>query len=101
MLTQPVWRARFRHAWGSSTSVSNTTPAWDSILLRSRDRSLAVLDPYRKGRCFRIRNTEAAWSPQADKDWMPVDLYVGGQEHAVLHLLYARFWHKVCMCARG
>jgi len=40
-------------------------------------------------------NSEAAWSPQAEQSWLPVDLYVGGAEHAVLHLLYARFWHKV------
>ena len=40
-------------------------------------------------------NDREAWSAEADKYWMPVNLYVGGAEHAVLHLLYARFWHKV------
>lgn len=40
-------------------------------------------------------NSERAWNSDAEKYWLPVDLYVGGVEHAVLHLLYARFWHKV------
>ena len=40
-------------------------------------------------------NDQEAWSKEAEQYWMPVDLYVGGVEHAVLHLLYARFWHKV------
>jgi leucyl-tRNA synthetase len=47
---------------------------------------LRFLDPH---------NHEKAWGEEAEKYWMPVDMYVGGVEHAVLHLLYARFWHKV------
>jgi leucyl-tRNA synthetase len=43
---------------------------------------------------------DAAWDEAEEKYWMPVDLYVGGNEHAVLHLLYARFWHKVLFDAK-
>jgi leucyl-tRNA synthetase len=47
---------------------------------------LRYLDPH---------NHEMAWTPTLEKQFIPVDLYVGGVEHAVLHLLYSRFWHKV------
>ncbi|RYG64959.1 leucine--tRNA ligase, partial [bacterium] len=47
---------------------------------------LRYLDPH---------NEQRFVDPEKEKYWMPVDLYVGGVEHAVLHLLYARFWHKV------
>lgn len=40
-------------------------------------------------------NQHAPWSKENERYWMPVDLYIGGAEHAVLHLLYSRFWHRV------
>ena len=61
---------------------TNTMPQWAG----SCWYYLRFIDP---------RNDAEGWSEQAYDDWMPVDLYVGGGEHAVLHLLYARFWHKV------
>jgi leucyl-tRNA synthetase len=61
---------------------TNTMPQWAG----SCWYYLRYLDP---------QNASAPFSEQAYDDWMPVDLYVGGNEHAVLHLLYARFWHKV------
>ena len=61
---------------------TNTMPQWAG----SCWYYLRYLDPH---------NDREAWSQKAYDDWMPVDLYVGGAEHAVLHLLYARFWHKV------
>ena len=41
------------------------------------------------------KNDKKPWDQKKEKYWMPVDLYVGGAEHAVLHLLYSRFWHHV------
>ncbi len=61
---------------------SNTMPQWAG----SCWYFLRFVDP---------KNNEACWSQEAEKYWMPVDIYVGGAEHTVLHLLYARFWHKV------
>ena len=61
---------------------TNTMPQWAG----SCWYYLRFCDPH---------NDKAAWDPAKEKYWMSVDMYVGGVEHAVLHLLYARFWHKV------
>lgn len=61
---------------------TNTMPQWAG----SCWYYLRYLDP---------KNGKQLVDPKKEKYWMPVDLYVGGAEHAVLHLLYSRFWHKV------
>ncbi|SEF47842.1 leucine--tRNA ligase [Paenibacillus sp. UNC499MF] len=61
---------------------TNTMPQWAG----SCWYYLRFIDP---------RNNDEICSPEKQKEWLPVDLYIGGAEHAVLHLLYARFWHKV------
>jgi leucyl-tRNA synthetase len=67
---------------GPAQRETNTMPQWAG----SCWYYLRYLDP---------RNDRRPWDPEKERYWMPVDLYVGGAEHAVLHLLYARFWHKV------
>ncbi|MCP4805676.1 MAG: leucine--tRNA ligase, partial [Proteobacteria bacterium] len=76
--------------------VQTTDPATGAPALRDTDTMpgwagscwyyLRFMDPH---------NDQAAFGEDAERYWGGVDLYVGGVEHAVLHLLYARFWHKV------
>ncbi|WP_026676645.1 leucine--tRNA ligase [Fictibacillus gelatini] len=61
---------------------TNTMPQWAG----SCWYYLRYIDP---------NNSEKLADPEKLKHWLPVDIYIGGAEHAVLHLLYARFWHKV------
>jgi len=61
---------------------TNTMPQWAG----SCWYYLRFIDP---------KNPERLVDPERERYWMPIDLYVGGAEHAVLHLLYARFWHMV------
>jgi len=61
---------------------TNTMPQWAG----SCWYYLRFIDP---------SNSKELCAPAKERYWMPIDLYVGGSEHAVLHLMYARFWHKV------
>lgn len=96
--------------------ISDYTPSPDGLSLLSKAKEwVHVIDkktgqnarretntmPQWAGSCWYYlrfcdpHNEKFAWGKSEEKYWMPVDLYVGGVEHAVLHLLYARFWHKV------
>ncbi|RIL07295.1 MAG: leucine--tRNA ligase [Proteobacteria bacterium] len=84
----PLERAR---EWMQTVDAETGRPA-------RRDRNTM---PQWAGSCWYFlrfvdpRNEREPFSREAERYWMPVDLYVGGAEHAVLHLLYSRFWHKV------
>ncbi len=67
---------------GPAKRETNTMPQWAG----SCWYYLRYIDPH---------NDHAFVAKDKEKYWMPVDLYIGGAEHAVLHLLYSRFWHKV------
>jgi len=82
--------------WGIRSWVEHTHPRTFRRALRETNTM-----PQWAGSCWYYlrfidpHNSERAWDTAKERYWMPVDLYVGGAEHAVLHLLYARFWHKV------
>src|SRR5262249_4980622 len=78
-LTKAVQWARYSDRARRET---NTMPQWAG----SCWYYLRFIDP---------GNDRQPWAPENERYWMPVDLYVGGAEHAVPHLLYSRFWHKV------
>jgi len=79
----PLARAEtWRAMPDGSLRETNTMPQWAG----SCWYYLRYVDP---------RNDAVPWSEAAESYWMPVDLYVGGIEHAATHLLYSRFWHKV------
>lgn len=80
---QKQWIEILDHKTGKKAlRESNTMPNWAG----SCWYYLRFCDP---------SNSTKAWSKEAADYWLPVDMYIGGVEHAILHLLYARFWHKV------
>lgn len=82
------------------SKVDDWVNIWDEKTGKAAKRETNTM-PNWAGSCWYYlrfcdpHNNDQAWSTEAAKYWGSVDLYVGGVEHAVLHLLYSRFWHKV------
>jgi len=77
--------------WVNTTDKETGLPAKEKRILCLNGLALAGIDL----RYIDPDNDEIFCDLDKEKYWMPVDLYIGGSEHAVLHLLYARFWHKL------
>jgi leucyl-tRNA synthetase len=95
--------ANYQPGEGGESPLSNA-PEWLEVVdakTGRRGRRETNTMPQWAGSCWYYlrfidpRNDGAFVDPAKERYWMPVDLYVGGAEHAVLHLLYSRFWHKV------
>ncbi len=82
LVNAPEWLNVTDKSGRKGRRETNTMPQWAG----SCWYYLRYIDPHNESRIF---------DPAKEKYWMPVDLYIGGAEHAVLHLLYSRFWHKV------
>jgi len=89
---------------GTTESPLVLAPEWVNVVdqetgLRGRRETNTM--PQWAGSCWYYlrfidpKNDKQFCSPALERHWMPIDLYVGGSEHTVLHLMYARFWHKV------
>ena len=98
----PLGRAQeWKQVWGVVTEAGTVKLAMPGAAGARRFRRELNTMPQWAGSCwYYLRyidptNQARFVDPELEKFWMPVDLYIGGVEHAVLHLLYSRFWHKV------
>ncbi|HTR81413.1 MAG TPA: leucine--tRNA ligase [Bacteroidota bacterium] len=89
---------------GTTESPLALAPDWVNVVDREtgmKGRRETNTMPQWAGSCWYYlrfidpKNDKQFCSPELERRWMPVDMYIGGSEHTVLHLMYARFWHKV------
>ncbi|MDX9881262.1 MAG: leucine--tRNA ligase [Prolixibacteraceae bacterium] len=93
---------KYQPGEGGESPLSNA-PEWLEVVDKNgrKGRRETNTMPQWAGSCWYYlryidpKNDEKIFDPKLENYWMPVDLYIGGAEHAVLHLLYSRFWHKV------
>ncbi len=94
----------FKSSGTGESPLANASPDWLYVYdteIGEKGRRETNTMPQWAGSCWYylryidVTNDTFICDPSLEKKWMPIDLYVGGAEHAVLHLLYSRFWHKI------